>query len=127
MTRPAKWLDPATLRAGVWALRASRRTRRQLREDELDHAIVDLPRVPNLSERAERGVSAVLARRRDTCLVRAIVRQHWEAAHGRPRELVIGVAPRNGGDLRAHAWLEGDPPHPDGDYRELLRRPAPSR
>jgi Transglutaminase-like superfamily len=123
----ARRLDLPTLRAALWTLRASHQVRRRLRRDQLDVALADLPPLPSLPDHAERGVTAVLARRGDTCLVRAIVRQRWDAAHGRPRELVIGVAPRGGGDLRAHAWLEGEPPHPGEDFRELLRRPAPSR
>jgi hypothetical protein len=44
---------------------------------------------------------------RESCLVNAIVVQAWETAHGRRRDLVVGVT---GPDrFRAHAWLEGDP------------------
>jgi len=40
--------------------------------------------------------------------VRAIVAQAWEAAHGRRRDLIVGVtAP---GNFRAHAWLEDERP-----------------
>jgi hypothetical protein len=120
-------LDPQTLRAAVWAYRASRRARRQLSSHPIDHALVGLPRVPSLPDDAEHGVAAVLAMRRESCLVRAVVRQAWEAAHDRPRELVIGVAPLEDGQLKAHAWLDGDPPQEDQDYRELLRRGAPPR
>jgi Transglutaminase-like superfamily len=83
--------------------------------------------------------------------VKSIVLQAWEAAHGRRRDLVVGVTDSAG--FRAHAWLEGDPVHADagldpsglglreraeaveagGDhgappqrqFHELLRRPAP--
>lgn len=48
-----------------------------------------------------------LRRWRESCLVNAIVLQAWEAAHGRRRDLVVGVTGPNG--FRAHAWLEGDP------------------
>ena len=93
----------------------------------------------------------MLRRRGESCLVRAIVRQAWEAAHGRRRDLIVGVTDPAG--FRAHAWLEGDPLHTDagldpsrlglgeraeavdaGDdhdppdrrqFHELLRRPAP--
>ena len=55
-------------------------------------------------------MNAVLRRRGDTCLVRAIVAQTWEAAHGRRRDVIIGVtAP---GEFRAHAWLDDE--RPDG-------------
>jgi len=95
----------------------------------------------------------VLRRRGESCLVRAVVLQAWEAAHGRRRDLIVGVTDPAG--FRAHAWLEGDPLHADagldpsrlglgetaeavdaGDshggppdrrqFHELLRRPAPS-
>ena len=59
-----------------------------------------------------------------TCLERATVLQAWDAAHDRPRELIIGVtSPRKG--FRAHAWLEGDPPCHEEGFTELLRRPPP--
>lgn len=57
-----------------------------------------------------------LRRRRESCLVNAIVLQAWEAAHGRTRDLVIGTTGPNG--FRAHAWLEGDP-IPTADAAEL--------
>jgi hypothetical protein len=48
----------------------------------------------------------VLRRTQETCLVNSIVLQAWEAAHGRRRDLVVGIT---GPDrFRAHAWLEGD-------------------
>jgi len=93
----------------------------------------------------------VLRRRGESCLVKAIVLQAWEAAHGRRRDLIVGVTDPT--EFRAHAWLEGDPHHADagldpsglglgegaqaveaGDdhdppgpmqFHELLRRPAP--
>jgi hypothetical protein len=65
----------------------------------------------------------VLRRGGYTCLVRAAVRQAWEAAHGCPRDLIIGVnSPTD--DFQAHAWLEGDLPDGTGEFRELLRRSA---
>lgn len=82
-----------------------------------------LPTVPALPEAAVRGVQAALARTQQRCLVWATVRQAWERAHGRPRDLVIGVAVGAERPFRAHAWLDGDPAHSHGDYTELLRRP----
>ena len=113
-------LDVPTLRAAWWTLRALRRTRLGLRRGGLDG--VELPPVPALPTDARRGVTAVLRRRPNTCLEQATVLQAWHAAHGDPRDLIIGVtAPKEG--FRAHAWLEGDDPcHSDG-FRELLRRP----
>ncbi len=123
--QPCRWpkvrTDLATLRAALWALRAAHSARRQVAAGRMlpDH----LPEVPAGPASAERGVRAVLTRRGDTCLVRAVVRQAWFASHGSERELVIGVtAPAAG--FRAHAWLEGDPPCHDEIYYELLRRPA---
>jgi hypothetical protein len=104
---------------------------------------------------AERGVKAALRRSGASCLVSALVRQRWEVAHGRRRDLVVGVT--GPVEFRAHAWLEGDRvPRPgeadeipaseldlvdgapsanglapEGDdlgerrFHELLRRPAP--
>jgi transglutaminase superfamily protein len=99
-------------------------------------------------------VRAALRRSGASCLVSAIVLQAWEAAHGRRRDLIVGVAWGEG--FHAHAWLEGDRPPPashaleadisraelgaelretvpagagqDGEpeFHELLRRPAPS-
>jgi hypothetical protein len=144
-------LHPANLRAAWWALRTARRTRRLLAEEGLEAALAP-PAPPRLPPEAERGVRAVLRRRGESCLVRAIVRQAWEAAHGRRRDLIVGVTDPAG--FRAHAWLEGDPLHADagldpsrlglgeraeavdpGDdhdppdrrqFHELFRRPAPS-
>jgi hypothetical protein len=118
MRRPP---DLATLRAAWWALRAARRARLATASDGT--AAVSLPPVPPLPSRARRGVAVVLRRSSYSCLVRANVLQAWDAAHGRPRDLIIGVtAP--GPDFRAHAWLAGDRACQDDEFRELLRRPA---
>jgi len=54
--------------------------------------------------------------------VRASVLQAWDAAHGHPRDLIIGVtAPAAG--FRAHAWLDGEPA--GEEFEELLRRSPP--
>ena len=66
---------------------------------------------------------AVLRRTEDTCLVRSIVLQRWYAAHGEPRDLIIGVTSPDD-EFEAHAWLEDEPV--DERFRELLRRPPPS-
>jgi Transglutaminase-like superfamily len=70
-------------------------------------------------------VRAALRRRGDTCLVNSIVLQSWYAAHGEPRDLIVGVT-EPGDAFKAHAWLEGDSPHGDGPFLELLRRPPPT-
>ena len=144
-------LQPANLRAAWWALRTARRTRRLLAAEGLEAALAP-PAPPPLPAEAERGVSAVLRRRGESCLVKAIVLQAWQAAHGRRRDLIVGVTDPAG--FEAHAWLDGDPRHTDAGvdtsqlglgegveapglqtengppdrrpFHELLRRPAPS-
>jgi hypothetical protein len=102
-------------------MRALRIVRKELPAGRWESIV--LPRVPRLPGSAKRGVEAVLRRTGASCLPRAIVRQAWFAAHGSPRDLVVGVTSPSAG-FEAHAWLEGDAPcHTEG-YRELLRRPA---
>jgi hypothetical protein len=114
-------VDLGTLRAAIWTLRAAERSRRRLKRDQLDTVIAELPRVPRVPESAQRGVHAVLRRRDDTCLVRAIVRQAWDIGHGVPSQLVIGVtAPAAG--MRAHAWIDGDAMPAGAPYTEITRR-----
>ena len=80
------------------------------------------PSAPKLPAAAELGVSASLRLRREACLVRAAVRQQWFAAHGSPRDIVIGVrGPAH--EMTAHAWLDGDSPCHSEGFEELLRRP----
>jgi hypothetical protein len=117
----ARRFEVPTIRAAWWALRGARRARGTLDRDGLE-AVHNLPPVPALPDSARRGVEAVLRRRHDTCLVRSIVLQAWDHAHGVPRDLIVGVTSPSAG-FEAHAWLEGDPP-PDEAFRELLRRPA---
>jgi hypothetical protein len=99
----------------------------------LDQALAPPP-PPPLPAEAERGVRGALQHWRESCLVNAIVLQAWEAAHGRRRDLVIGITAPEA--FSAHAWLEGDPvPTADGGppdgftsptaFTQLLRRPAP--
>ena len=76
---------------------------------------------PNVPDAARRGVVAVLIRGSYTCLVRALVLQAWNQAHGRNRDLIIGVTRPSEG-FKAHAWLEGDPPCHDEGFSELTRR-----
>ena len=107
------------LRAALWAARSVRRARRQLRRTGYEG--LTLPSVPDLPESASRGVNAVLRRLPATCLERAVVLQRWRAAHGDPRDVVVGVSgPR--ADFRAHAWLDDEQPRVDvGEFRELVR------
>lgn len=104
-----------------WAGRSLAGIRRTLRYSGLPEVAVPSP--PALPPEAVRGVRYVLRRRAATCLQRALVLQAWHAAHGAPREIVIGVA---GGSeaFAAHAWLEGDPGDPGRGFDELMRLPA---
>jgi hypothetical protein len=112
----------ASLRAAWWTLLAIERARRQLsRGGDLDAVRVGPP--PKLPPEAEKGVHAVLRYRRNTCLVRAVVRQRWFASQGSHRDIVIGVTAPNSG-FQAHAWLDGDPPCHSERFEELLRRPS---
>jgi hypothetical protein len=103
---------PANLRAAWWAVRTTRRTRRLLAAKGLDAALAPPP-PPALPVEAERGVRGALRRTGESCLVNAIVTQAWETAHGRRRDLVVGVTGPDG--FRAHAWLDGDPLPPAGE------------
>lgn len=118
--RASRW-HPATLRAAFWTWRAARRAARSYEGPPFGPPT--LPRVPAVPEAARRGMLGVLRRSRASCLIRATVVQAWEAAHGRPRDLLIGVTSPGSG-FRAHAWLDGDPPHSDEGYVELFRHPA---
>jgi hypothetical protein len=115
-------IDVPTLRSAWWTLRSARRVRRHLDRDGLE-ANLRLPPVPPVSDEAGRGVYAVLRRRNDTCLVRSMVVQAWDAAHGRRRDLIVGVTAPNE-NFEAHAWLDGDTPPEEAGLKELLRRPA---
>lgn len=118
-----KRVDVPTLRAAWWTMREVRRLDKSLSRSGITGAAVTSP--PALPDEAGRGVAAVLRRRNDTCLVRALVLQAWHQSQGRSRDVIIGVtAP--GDDFRAHAWLDGDDPcHWEG-FTELTRRPATS-
>jgi hypothetical protein len=115
-------VDLPTLRAAAWAVRALRSTRRDLRRHGLDGARVAPP--PRLPAGARRGVFAVIRRKPNSCLERALVLQRWEAAHGAPSDVVIGI-PGRGGDFVAHAWLESMPDGQAAGYHEIHRIPAP--
>jgi hypothetical protein len=70
-------------------------------------------------------VRGALRRRGEGCLVTSIVVQSWEAAHGRRRDLVIGVTSPS--EFGAHAWLDGDAaPAANEPFQEILRRGLPA-
>lgn len=116
--------DVPTLRAAAWTARALWQARRSLRRGGVTGARVAAP--PTLPGSAGRGVHAVLRRSPATCLERALVLQRWEAAHGAPAAVVIGVrGPARG--FRAHAWLDGRADRLSGAYEELARLPPEPR
>jgi hypothetical protein len=70
-------------------------------------------------------VRAALRRRGHPCIERSLVLQAWHAAHGEPRDVIVGVtAPRE--EFRAHAWLDGEEPCAGERFVELTRRRAPN-
>ena len=123
-------LDPPVLLAAIWAVVALAAARRRLRRVGLEAAV---PAAPRLPARAVRGVSAVLARRRATCLERSLVLQRWLVAQGSAPDVLIGVAPdggrtgsgRDGPAWDLHAWIDGID-HDHGTHRVLHRVPPPA-
>ena len=114
---------PAFLAGGRWALGAWWRCRAQLRRGGLNSVEISMP--PSERAGARNGVERVLSRVHASCLERSLVRQCWHAAHGRPRDVVIGVrgtAP----NFEAHAWLDGDSEGAEA-FTEITRWPAPPR
>jgi transglutaminase superfamily protein len=111
-------VDLPSLRAALWTYRALRSARRQLRRTGLDG--LSLPRLPRLAPSAGRGVRAILRRQPHTCLERALVLQRWRAAHGEPRDVVVGVRGPSA-TFQAHAWLEDEEPVANESFAELLR------
>ena len=108
---------PHELAGAVWALRAVRAARRQLRRTGYEGIV--LPPVPRRPAEAARGVRMVLRRLPATCLERAVILQRWRAAQGDPHDIVVGVIGPGEG-FRAHAWLDDEEPG-DERYSELLR------
>lgn len=117
-------VDTANWRSAAWALRALRRLRLDLAAVGTSAQVHPPPALP---ARAQRGVEAVLRRRRATCLERCLVLQRWLASQGRPHDVVIGVgAP--GEAFAAHAWLADYHFDPESvRYNELTRLPSPAR
>jgi len=111
--------DSATVVHWTWS--AARDLRRSLRSDGIQ-ALGSVTPAPTVSRDHRPTVSVVLRAAGASCLVRSAVLQRWDADHGRPRELVIGVA-REDEDVTAHAWLAGE--RHSGAYVELHRRAAP--
>ena len=121
MTRPVRALQ--ILRGAAWAWRASRSARAQLDADAPLDGVRVPPPPPLPWPQGTRGVAVALERREDACLVQALVRQEWHAAHGDARDVVVGVR-RPQDTVAAHAWLDGDGDGESGEWLELARRPA---
>ncbi|HVM13170.1 MAG TPA: lasso peptide biosynthesis protein [Egibacteraceae bacterium] len=113
---------PSCIAAAAWAVAASAQARRIARRGDLLDARLLPP--PPLPDSAGSGVAGVLARTKASCLVRSLVLQAWHASHDRERDVVVGVRHTTGA-VEAHAWLEGE--RNDGEYVELVRRPAALR
>jgi hypothetical protein len=114
----------AGIRAAWWALTGLHHIRRSLARTGLAGAGVSPPPA-GLPPGARRGALLVLVAARASCLERALLLQRWEAAHGAPAAVVIGVSgPAEG--FRAHAWLESAPERGSDAYTEILRIPAPA-
>lgn len=115
-------LRPSLLLAAAWAWVEARHARRIVRDGLPPPG--SLRRPPPLPAGARRAVTSVLHRMHATCLVEALVLQAWDAAHGWPRDVVIGVTGAT--DFQAHAWLDGDPSTSNERFAELVRVPPPS-
>lgn len=113
-------LRPTLLRAALWAWLSARHARGVVRQGVPQPGSVPPP--PPLPAEARGAVASVLRRMHATCLVEALVLQAWDAAHGRPRDVVIGVTGAK--DFQAHAWLDGDPATSTTRFTELVRVPA---
>ena len=120
---PRSRVDLPTLRAALWAARALRAARRDLKRHGLDGTRVAPP--PRLPASARRGVFAALRRTPNSCLERALVMQRWETSHGGGADVVIGVPGPGKDDFVAHAWLETMPDGPPDAFHEIHRIPAP--
>jgi hypothetical protein len=109
----------SSVAATCWGWEATGRVRADLRALPIDAVHVAPP--PAGAIDAAHGVGIALRARRASCLESALVRQAWQAAHGRERDVVVGVtAPSDG--FGAHAWLDGE--RGGEEFGELLRLPA---
>ena len=104
-------------RAGLWAWRAVRTVRAQLRAGAVRN--VRVPDPPRVRPRAARAVRIVLAREEPSCLERALVLQRWLLSQGIRKDVVIGTSGGMRKAFTAHAWIDGEPlPAP---YVEMTR------
>jgi hypothetical protein len=117
-------LKPSVVLAALWAAVAVRVVRRRLRADGV-RAVVPPP--PPLPASGSRGVAGVLHRLTPTCLERALVAQAWMAAHGEPRDVVIGVPEAGLAAAPAHAWIDGSATAASEGHLELYRLTPPAQ
>ena len=110
-------LRPSYLVAAAWALWQTGQAKRVVRHGVPAPGAIGRP--PRAAGNDRRAVLSVLHRTRSTCLVRSLVLQAWEAAHGVERDIVIGVTGR--ADFQAHAWLDGEPGEPTERFTEMVR------
>ena len=108
------------LTTAAWAVVQVIRARRALRRGLPEPGLIHPP--PRLSGDDPRPMLALLHRTGATCLVRSLVHQAWDVAHGTERDVIIGVT--RPADFQAHAWLDGQPGEPTERFTELVRIPA---
>jgi hypothetical protein len=111
--------DVHDARAGLWAWRALRSVRGQLRAGKMRDVRVPAP--PRVNPSGARAVRVVLARTEPSCLERALVLQRWLLDQGIERDVVVGTQGARRGGFEAHAWLEGEAMPAGRSYVELTR------
>jgi hypothetical protein len=111
--------DVHDARAGLWAWRALRSVRVQLRAGRMRD--VEVPAPPRVRASATRAVRVVLAREEPSCLERALVLQRWLLTQGIARDVVVGTSGASAGTFEAHAWLDGEALPPGRSYIEMTR------
>lgn len=118
---PRRRFTWANLRAAAWTWQELRGLRARMCAHGIDGVEAGTA-PPSLPPTARMAVVGVLQRTGASCLERSVILQAWNAAHGHPRDLIIGVTSPSGG-FQAHAWLDGEPS--GGDFTELKRLAPP--
>ena len=117
-------LRMTALLGAAWTVYSVIVVKRRLRRDGLR---ATAPRAPRWDGHASRAVKGVLDRLEPTCLQRALVAQAWRAAHGDPRDVVIGVPHTGLRGAAAHAWLADTDAESARTHHELHRLPPPAQ
>ena len=107
------------IRAFTWGVRSIRAARTRLRAGASALAVT-LPAPPAISVTGVRGVRLAARVLHASCLERSLVLQRWFLQQGREIDVLIGVA-RDGDEMLAHAWLEGEEWRNDRAYVEMTR------